>query len=171
MVDKLSSVLQSINKKFGEGSIMALGDSKPITQNLLSTGSLLIDQALGGGIAYGRIAEIYGVESSGKSTLCMQIAAQCQKAGGRVAYIDVENAMDPVYAKKLGVDTNALIFTQPSSGEQALEIAEMLATSGEINLIVVDSVAALTPQAELDGEMTDMNIGLLARLNTYWALA
>lgn len=164
MASKLDDTLKLINKKFGEGSIMSLGDTKPITQNLLSTGSLLIDQALGGGIAYGRIVELYGVESSGKSTLCLQIAAQCQKAGGRVAYIDVENAMDPVYAEKLGVNTSDLIFTQPSSGEQALEIAEMLANSGEINLVIIDSVAALTPQAELDGEMTDMNIGLLARL-------
>lgn len=164
MSDKLNDALNLINKKFGAGSVMMLNDSKPITQNLLSTGSLLIDQALGGGIAYGRIAEVYGVESSGKSTLCLQIAAECQKAGGRVAYIDVEQAMDPIYAKKLGVDTDALVFSQPSSGEQALETAEILINSGMINLIIVDSVAALTPQAELDGEMTDMNIGLLARL-------
>jgi recombination protein RecA len=161
---KLNNILTNINKKFGEGTIRSLGDARPIVQNLLSTGSLLIDQALGGGLAYGRIIEVYGVESSGKTTFCLQCAVQCQRAGGRVAIIDVENALDVDYARRLGLDVNALIFTQPSSGEQALEIAEMLATSGEINLIVVDSVAALTPQAELDGEMTDMNIGLLARL-------
>lgn len=162
--DKLTSVLNNINKKFGKGSIMTLGDSEPITKNLLSTGSLLIDKALGGGIGYGRITEIYGVESSGKSTLCLQIAAQCQKNGGKVAYIDVENAMDPTYAAKLGVDIHAMLFAQPDSGEQALEIAETLANSGEVNLIIIDSVAALVPQAELDGEMSDVNIGLLARL-------
>lgn len=162
--DKLTSVLNNINKKFGKGSIMTLGDSEPITKNLLSTGSLLIDKALGGGIGYGRITEIYGVESSGKSTLCLQIAAQCQKNGGKVAYIDVENAMDPTYATKLGVDINTMLFAQPDNGEQALEIAEALANSGEVSLIIVDSVAALTPQAELDGEMSDVNIGLLARL-------
>ena len=160
----LSSVLKDINKTFGDGTVMMLGDTSSIVHNTLSSGSLLIDKVLGGGIGYGRITEIYGAESSGKTTLCLQFAAQCQKAGGRVAYVDVENAVDIGYAKHLGVDVEDLIFTQPNSGEQALEIVDMLAKSGEVNLIIVDSVAALTPQAELDGEMGDMTIGLLARL-------
>lgn len=162
--DNLESVLANINKKFGKGTIMSLGDQAPVQQNLLSSGLLLVDKILGGGVAYGRITELYGLESSGKSTLSLQFAAQCQKDGGTVAYVDVENALDVTYAKKLGVNTDALIFTQPSSGEQALEIVDMLASSGNVNLIIVDSVAALTPQAELDGEMGDQNIGLLARL-------
>lgn len=162
--DNLESVLANINKKFGKGTIMSLGDRSPVQQNLLSSGLLLVDKILGGGVAYGRITELYGLESSGKSTLSLQFAAQCQKDGGTVAYVDVENALDVTYAKKLGVDTDKLIFTQPSSGEQALEIVDMLASSGNVNLIIVDSVAALTPQAELDGEMGDQNIGLLARL-------
>ena len=160
----LKDVLDKLNKTYGKGTIMTLGDTEPITHNLLSSGSLLIDKVLGGGIGYGRITEIYGAESSGKTTLCLQFAAECQKEGGRVAYIDVENALDVAYAQHLGVNTDEMIFTQPSSGEQALEIADALAKSGEVNLIIVDSVAALTPQAELDGEMGDMNIGLLARL-------
>ena len=161
---KLKDVLQKINKTYGAGTIQTLGDTQPISHNLLSSGSLLIDKILGGGIGYGRISEIYGAESSGKTTLCLQFAAQCQKNGGRVAYVDVENALDVNYARHLGVNTDDLIFTQPSSGEQALEIVDALAKSGEVNLIIVDSVAALTPQAELDGEMGDQNIGLLARL-------
>lgn len=160
----LTEVLNKINKSYGQGTIMSLGDTEPIVHNLLSSGSLLIDKILGGGIGYGRVTEIYGAESSGKTTLALQFAAQCQKNGGRVAYIDVENALDTSYANHLGVNTNEMIFTQPSSGEQALDIAEQLIKSGEINLIIVDSVAALTPQAELNGEMTDMTIGLLARL-------
>ena len=163
-MSNIEKTLIDLNKKFGKGSVIVLGDAQPITTNLLSTGSLLIDSILGGGIGYGRITEIYGVESSGKSTLCLHLAAECQKGGGTVAYIDVEHALDPVYAKHLGVDISKLVFTQPNSGEQALEIAEALIKSGEINLIVVDSVAALVPQAELDGEMSDVNIGLLARL-------
>lgn len=164
MGKNLESALANINKKFGQGTIMTLGEQPPIQQNLLSSGSLLIDKALGGGIAFGRIVELYGVESSGKSTLSLQFAAECQRNGGKVAYVDVENALDTTYAKKLGVDTDAMIFTQPSSGEQALEIVDMLAQTGEVNLIIVDSVAALTPQAELDGEMGDVTIGLQARL-------
>lgn len=160
----LSDVLDKINKTYGKGSIMSLGDQEPISKNLLSSGSLLIDKVLGGGIGYGRATEIYGLESSGKTTLALQFAAQCQKNGGRVAYIDVENALDTSYAAHLGVNVDKLIFSQPSSGEQALEIADMLVKSGEINLIIVDSVAALTPQVELDGEMSDMTIGALARL-------
>lgn len=164
MSSNLEKALADINKKFGKNTIMTLGDVKPINETLLSTGSLLIDKALGGGIGYGRITEIYGVESSGKSTLCLHIAAECQKSGGKVAYIDVENALDPVYASKIGVKVEDLIFSQPSSAEQALEICDILASSGEVNLIIVDSVAALAPQAELNGEMTDMTIGLVARL-------
>lgn len=160
----LSSVLKDINKTFGEGTVMMLGDTSSIVHNTLSSGSLLIDKVLGGGIGYGRITEIYGAESSGKTTLCLQFAAQCQKAGGRVAYVDVENAVDIGYAKHLGVNVEDLIFTQPNSGEQALEIVDMLVKSGEVNLIVVDSVAALVPQAELDGEMGDVTIGLQARM-------
>ncbi len=164
MGKNLENALANINKKFGKGTIMTLGEQPPVQQNLLSSGSLLIDKALGGGIAFGRITECYGVESSGKSTLSLQFAAECQRNGGTVAYVDVENALDTSYARKLGVDTDTMIFTQPSSGEQALEIVDMLVQSGEVNLIVVDSVAALVPQAELDGEMGDVTIGLQARL-------
>lgn len=160
----LSDVLSKINKSYGAGTISVLGDTEPITNNLISSGSLLIDKILGGGIGKGRITEIYGMESSGKTTLSLQFAAQCQKAGGRVAYVDVENALDVAYAEHLGVDVNNMIFTQPSSGEQALDIVDTLAKSGEIDLIIVDSVAALTPQVVLDGEMSDMTIGALARL-------
>ena len=165
MNNSLEETLKRINKTYGAGTIMMLGEQQPIINNCISSGSLLIDKILGGnGIPYGRITEIYGAESSGKTTLCLQFAAQCQKNGGRVAYVDVENALDVNYARHLGVNTDDLIFTQPSSGEQALEIVDALAKSGEVNLIIVDSVAALTPQAELDGEMGDQNIGLLARL-------
>ena len=164
MTKSLKDVLDKLNKTYGKGTVMTLGDTEPITHNMLSSGSLLIDKVLGGGIGYGRVTEIYGAESSGKTTLSLQFAAECQKTGGRVAYIDVENALDVAYAQHLGVNTDEMIFTQPSSGEQALDIADALAKSGEVNLIIIDSVAALTPQAELDGEMGDMNIGLLARL-------
>ena len=162
--ESLDDVLAAINKKYGSGSIMTLGDTRPVATNLLSTGSLMIDKVLGGGIGYGRVTELYGVESSGKSTLCLHIAAECQKNGGTVAYIDTENALDTKYAAQLGVDVQKLIFSQPDSAEQALEIVDMLAQSGKVNLIVLDSVAALAPQAELDGEMSDMTIGLVARL-------
>ena len=162
--ESLDDVLAAINKKYGSGSIMTLGDTRPVATNLLSTGSLMIDKILGGGIGFGRVTELYGVESSGKSTLCLHIAAECQKNGGTVAYIDTENALDTKYAAQLGVDVQKLIFSQPDSAEQALEIVDMLAQSGKVNLIVLDSVAALAPQAELDGEMSDMTIGLVARL-------
>lgn len=162
--DALQEAFDKINKLYGKNSVLTLSDATPANENLISTGSLLIDQALGGGVAQGRITEIYGVESSGKSTLCLQIAAECQKAGGRVAYIDVENALDVDYAKHLGVNTDDLIFAQPSSAEQALDIVDILGKSGEVQLIIVDSVAALSPQAELDGEMADMTIGLVARI-------
>ena len=162
--ESLDDVLAAINKKYGSGSIMTLGDTRPVATNLLSTGSLMIDKVLGGGIGYGRVTELYGVESSGKSTLCWHIAAECQKNGGTVAYSDTGNALDTKYAAQLGVDVQKLIFSQPDSAEQALEIVDMLAQSGKVNLIVLDSVAALAPQAELDGEMSDMTIGLVARL-------
>lgn len=164
MTSNLENAFKEINRKFGKGTIQVLGDSRPITTNLLSTGSMLIDAALGGGIGKGRITEIYGVESSGKSTLCLQIAAECQHNGGKVAYIDVENALDPIYAEHLGVNVQDLIFSQPSSAEQALDVVDILAGTGEVDLIIVDSVAALAPQVELDGEMSDMTIGVLARL-------
>lgn len=164
MGKNLEDALKIINKKFGSGTIMALGDQPPIAQNLLSSGSLLIDKALGGGIGLGRITEIFAPESSGKTTLALQFAAECQKTGGVVAYVDVENALDVTYARTLGVDTDKMLFTQPSSAEQALDIVDMLAQSGEVNLIVVDSVAALAPQVELDGEMSDQTIGVVARL-------
>lgn len=171
MGKNLDEALKKIEKAYGKGSIMVLGEQPKISEKLLSSGSLLIDQILGGGIGFGRVTELFGVESSGKSTLALQFAAECQKTGGTVAYIDVENALDVEYAKKLGVDTDKIIFSQPTSGEQALEVVDMLAQTGEVNLIIVDSVSALTPQAELDGEMSDVTIGLLARLDKHWAIA
>lgn len=160
----IDDVFKEVEKKFGKGTLMTLKDQEPICKNLISTGSLLIDQALGGGIAVGRVCEIFGVESSGKSSLCLQIAAQCQKNGGRVAYLDTENALDINYANTLGVNTDELLFSQPTTTEQTLELADMLAKSGTVKLIIIDSVAAMVPQAELDGEMSDMTIGLNARL-------
>ena len=160
----LTSVLEKLNKTYGSGTIQVLGDMEPIAHNLISSGSLLIDKILGGGIGKGRVTEVFGMESSGKTTLTLQFAAQCQKEGGRVAFVDAENALDMEYAKRLGVNVDDMIFTQPSSGEQALEIVDALAKSGEVDLIIVDSVAALVPQAELDGEMGDVTIGLQARM-------
>lgn len=160
----LQAAFDKLNKQFGKNSVTVLGEMEPIKENLLSSGSLLIDQALGGGIGYGRVTELYGVESSGKSTLCLHFAAQCQKDGGIVAYIDTEQALDVDYAHKLGVNTDDLIFAQPQSAEEALEIVDQLAQTGEVNLIILDSVAALAPQAELNGEMSDVTIGLVARL-------
>ncbi len=161
----LSEALKQIEKQFGKGSIMKLGDRGNVDIDTISTGSLAIDYCLGvGGLPRGRIIEIYGPESSGKTTLALQAIAECQKEGGKAAFIDAEHAIDPRYAKALGVDIDELILSQPDSGEQALEIAEVLIRSGAIDLIVVDSVAALVPQAELDGEMGDSSIGLHARL-------
>ncbi len=161
----LSEALKQIEKQYGKGSIMKLGEHSNVDVDSISTGSLAIDNALGaGGLPRGRIIEIYGPESSGKTTLALQCIAECQKNGGKAAFIDAEHAIDPRYAKALGVDVDELILSQPDSGEQALEIAEVLIKSGAIDLIVVDSVAALVPQAELDGEMGDSNIGLHARL-------
>ena len=164
-VDTLDETLKQIEKLYGKGAVMRLGDRQTVDVDAISSGSLLIDEALGvGGYPKGRIVEIFGPESSGKTTLALHAIAECQKNGGRAAFIDAEHAIDPLYAKKLGVDINELILSQPDSGEQALEIVEMLADSGSISLIVVDSVAALVPQAELDGEMSESSVGLQARL-------
>ena len=163
--DTLEETLKQIEKLYGKGAVMRLGDRETVDVDAIPTGSLLIDQAIGvGGYPKGRIIEIFGPESSGKTTLALHAIAECQKQGGRAAFIDAEHAIDPLYAKNLGVDINELILSQPDNGEQALEIVEMLAGSGSINLIVVDSVAALVPQAELDGEMGDSSVGLQARL-------
>ena len=161
----LEQVIAQIEKQFGKGSIMRLGDTVKVDEDAISSGSLLIDEALGiGGYPRGRIIEIYGPESSGKTTLALQAISEIQKKGGKAAYIDAENAIDPTYAKNLGVQIDDLILSQPDSGEQALEIAELLIKSGAIDLLVVDSVAALVPQAELDGIMSDSSMGLQARL-------
>ena len=163
--DALNETLKQIQKLFGKGAVMRLGEREAVDVDAIPSGSLLLDEALGvGGYPKGRIIEIFGPESSGKTTLALHAIAECQKNGGRAAFIDAEHAIDPLYAKNLGVDINELILSQPDNGEQALEIAEMLAGSGSINLIIVDSVAALVPQAELDGEMGDSSVGLQARL-------
>lgn len=161
----LDDAISQIEKKFGKGSVMRLGDRAAVDVDVIPSGSLTLDKALGiGGYPKGRIIEIYGPESSGKTTLTLHAIAQAQKQGGKAAFIDAEHAIDPVYAKNLGVDIDELILSQPDSGEQALEIAEMLVRSGVIDLIVIDSVAALVPQVELDGEMGDAAVGLQARL-------
>ena len=163
--NKLNDALKEIQRMFGKGAIMKLGDRDPVDVDVIPSGSLLLDQALGvGGYPKGRIIEIYGPESSGKTTLALHAIAECQKMGGKAAFIDAEHAIDPTYAAALGVDINELYLSQPDSGEQALEICQLLAESGGMNLIVVDSVAALVPQAELDGEMGDNSVGLQARL-------
>ena len=163
--DALDETLKQIQKLFGKGAVMRLGDRESVDVDAIPSGSILLDEALGvGGYPKGRIIEIYGPESSGKTTLALHAIAECQKMGGRAAFIDAEHAIDPIYAKNLGVDINELILSQPDNGEQALEIVEMLANSGSISLIIVDSVAALVPQAELDGEMGDSSVGLQARL-------
>ena len=161
----LQDALKAIEKEYGKGSIMRLGDRASVSVDAIPSGSLALDKALGiGGYPKGRIIEIYGPESSGKTTMALHAIAECQKKGGRCAFIDAENAIDPVYAKNLGVDIDELILSQPDSGEQALDITELLIKSGAIDLVVVDSVAALVPQAELDGEMGDTSVGLQARL-------
>ena len=161
----LDDTLKQIEKQFGKGSIMKLGDRASVEIDAISSGSIKVDEALGiGGYPKGRIVEIYGPESSGKTTLALHAIAEVQKKGGRAAFIDAENAIDPTYAKNLGVNIDDLILSQPDSGEQALDITEMLIKSGAIDLVVVDSVAALVPQAELDGEMGDANVGLQARM-------
>jgi recombination protein RecA len=162
----LSAALAQIEKQFGKGSIMKMGEAQIANDlSVVSTGSLGLDIALGvGGLPRGRVVEIYGPESSGKTTLCLQVVAQIQKAGGVAAYIDAENALDPVYAGKLGVSVGDLLISQPDTGEQALEIADMLVRSGGVDVIVIDSVAALVPKAEIEGEMGDQLPGLQARL-------
>jgi len=161
----LEETIKQIEKQYGKGSVMRLGDRANVDVDAISSGSISIDAALGvGGYPKGRIIEIYGPESSGKTTLALHAIAEVQKRGGRAAFIDAENAIDPRYAKALGVNIDDLVLSQPDSGEQALEITEMLIKSGAIDLIVIDSVAALVPQAELDGEMSDSSMGLQARL-------
>lgn len=161
----LEQVLADIEKQFGKGAIMKLGERAKKNIDVVSSGSLALDQALGvGGYPKGRIIEIYGPESSGKTTIALHAIAEVQKTGGRAAFIDAEHALDPVYAKKLGVDIDELLLSQPDTGEQALEIVEALVRSGVMNIIVIDSVAALVPQAEIEGEMGDSHVGLQARL-------
>ncbi len=155
---------EQINKQFGDGAIRRLGDTKTVDVELVSSGALSLDLALGGGYPKGRILEIYGPESSGKTTLTLHAIAEVQKLGGTAAFIDAEHALDPAYARKLGVDTDNLLVSQPDNGEQALEIAETLVRSNAVDLVVVDSVAALVPQAEIEGEMGDSHMGLQARL-------
>ncbi|MCT6881835.1 MAG: recombinase RecA, partial [Snodgrassella alvi] len=162
----LAAALAQIERSFGKGSIMKM-DGSHTDENLevISTGSLGLDLALGvGGLPRGRIVEIYGPESSGKTTLCLEAIAQCQKGGGTCAFIDAENAFDPIYARKLGVKVEELLVSQPDTGEQALEICDMLVRSGGVDMVVVDSVAALVPKAEIEGEMGDSHVGLQARL-------
>ena len=162
----LNMALGQIEKQFGKGSVMRLGDAGVVQQvEAISTGSLGLDIALGiGGVPRGRVVEIYGPESSGKTTLALSVVAQTQKLGGAAAFIDAEHALDPLYAKKLGVNIDDLLVSQPDSGEQALEIADMLVRSGGVDIVVIDSVAALTPKAEIEGEMGDSHMGLQARL-------
>jgi len=155
---------EQINKQFGDGAIRRLGDTKTVDVELISSGSLSVDLALGGGYPRGRILEIYGPESSGKTTLALHAIAEIQKHGGTAAFIDAEHALDPAYARKLGVDTDNLLVSQPDNGEQALDIVETLVRSNAVDMVVVDSVAALVPQAEIDGDMGDSHMGLQARL-------
>jgi recombination protein RecA len=164
-VDALNNAIKGIERQFGKGSIMKLGEAAAMNVEVISTGCLSLDLALGaGGLPRGRVVEIFGPESSGKTTVALHAIAQAQSEGGMAAFIDAEHALDPMYAKRLGVDINNLLVAQPDSGEQALEIAEALVRSGAIDIIVVDSVAALVPRAELDGEMGDVHVGLQARL-------
>ena len=161
----LEVALSQIEKQFGKGSMMRLGEQRQQEIPVISTGSLALDIALGvGGLPRGRVVEVYGPESSGKTTLTLHVIAEAQKQGGTCAFIDAEHAMDPIYAKKLGVNTEELYVSQPDTGEQALEICDMMVRSGAIDVIVIDSVAALTPKAELEGEMGDSHVGLQARL-------
>ena len=163
--DALATALAQIEKQFGKGAVMKLGDNAAMQVDAISTGSIGLDLALGvGGVPRGRIIEVYGPESSGKTTLALHVLAEAQKKGGDVAFIDVEHALDPVYAEALGVDINNLLVSQPDTGEQAMEICEALVRSGAIDAIVVDSVAAMVPRAEIEGEMGDSHVGLQARL-------
>ena len=161
----LETTLAGLNKRFGDGAVMKLGDATRLNVEAIPTGSLSLDIALGvGGIPKGRIMEIYGPESSGKTTVCLHVIAEAQKSGGICGFVDVEHAMDPAYAKKIGVDVDSLYISQPDTGEQALEITEALVRSGAMDVVVVDSVAALVPRAEIEGEMGDSHMGLQARL-------
>jgi recombination protein RecA len=161
----LTAALAQIERQYGKGSMMRLGDKEMVAIPAISTGSLGLDIALGiGGLPKGRVVEIYGPESSGKTTLTLQVIAEAQKAGGTCAFIDAEHALDPIYAQSLGVDTDNLLVSQPDTGEQALEICDMVVRSGAVDVVVVDSVAALTPRAEIEGEMGDSHVGLQARL-------
>ncbi|TXI49286.1 MAG: recombinase RecA [Lysobacter sp.] len=161
----LAAALSQIDKQFGKGSVMRMGDRTVEPTEVIGTGSLMLDIALGiGGLPKGRVVEIYGPESSGKTTLTLQAIAECQKAGGTAAFIDAEHALDPTYAQKLGVNVDELLLSQPDTGEQALEIADMLVRSNAVDIVVIDSVAALTPRAEIEGEMGDQLPGLQARL-------
>ena len=161
----IKAVVKDIEMQWGKGAVMCLGDGPAEDVETISSGSLSLDLALGiGGLPTGRIIEIYGPESSGKTTLTLHAIADCQKKGGVAAFIDAEHALDPVYAEKLGVDISSLLVSQPDTGEQALEIADMLVRSGSVDIVVIDSVAALTPKAEIDGEMGDSHVGLQARL-------
>ena len=163
--EAVNNAIKNIEKQFGKGSIMKLGEAAAMNVEVISTGCLSLDMALGvGGIPRGRVIEIFGPESSGKTTVALCCIAQAQKEGGMAAFIDAEHALDPLYAKNLGVDINNLLVSQPDSGEQALEIGEALVRSGAIDIVVIDSVAALVPKAELDGEMGDIHVGLQARL-------
>ena len=164
-IDALNNAIKGIERQFGKGSIMKLGEAAAMNVEVIPTGCLSLDLALGvGGLPRGRVVEIFGPESSGKTTVALHAIAQAQSEGGMAAFIDAEHALDPLYAKRLGVDINNLLVAQPDSGEQALEIAEALVRSGAIDVVVVDSVAALVPRAELDGEMGDVHVGLQARL-------
>jgi recombination protein RecA len=160
----LNLAVSQIEKQFGKGSIMRLGEGSKINIETTPSGSLSLDLALGGGIPRGRVIEIYGPESSGKTTICLHAVAEIQRSGGTAAYIDAEHALDPSYAKRIGVDTDNLLLSQPDSGEQALEVVETLVRSNAVDIIVVDSVAALVPQAEIEGDMGDAHMGLQARL-------
>ena len=161
----LDVALGQIEKQFGKGSVMKMGDKSTMAIESIPTGALALDLALGiGGLPRGRVTEIFGPESSGKSTLATHVVAEAQRNGGICAYIDAEHAMDPVYAKAIGVDIDELLISQPDTGEQALEIADMLIRSGALDVVVIDSVAALTPRAEIEGEMGDTHVGLQARL-------
>ena len=161
----LELALANIEKKYGQGAVMRLGQKDTLNVEAISTGSLSLDVALGiGGVPRGRVVEIFGPESSGKTTVALHISAEAQKKGGIAAFIDVEHALDPIYAGNLGVDVDSLLISQPDSGEQALEIAEMLIRSGSVDVVVIDSVAAMTTKAEIEGEMGDSHVGLQARL-------
>lgn len=161
----LKRAMKDIDERFGTGAVMRLGDQDKLDIDAISTGAMALDRALGiGGIPKGRITEIYGPESSGKTTVALHIIAECQKQGGTAAFIDAEHALDPIYAEHIGVDTANLLISQPDNGEQALEICDALVRSGAVDIVVVDSVAALTPRAEIEGEMGDTHVGLLARL-------